>query len=66
MVVFRVKASIAYRLPGPDDGGMGPRHCAAESFATGWSILGHPTISSPSIKDTSTMIARDGGSNFNQ
>ena len=46
---------IVYRLPGPVDGGIGPRH-EALSVATGWSLSGHQTVSSPLVSRTCTMM----------
>ena len=40
-----------YRLPGPVDGGIGPRQ-EALSFAAGWSLSGHHTVSSPLVSRT--------------
>ena len=40
-----------YWLPGPDEGGMGPRKWPF-SFVTGWSSLGHLTVNSPFIRHT--------------
>lgn len=43
--------AIGYRLPGPVDSGIGPRQ-EALSVATGWSLSGHQTVSSPLISRT--------------
>jgi hypothetical protein len=40
--------AIGYRLLGPVDGGIGPRQ-EALTFATGWSLSGHQTVSSPLV-----------------
>ena len=39
---------VIYRLPGPVEGGIRPRH-EALSVATGWSLSGQPTVSSPLV-----------------
>jgi DNA-binding NarL/FixJ family response regulator len=49
-----------YRLPGPVEGEIGPRHKAL-SGATGLSLSGHQTVSSPLVSRTCTMMSRDGG-----
>jgi len=54
-----------YRLRVSDDGGIGPRH-EALSVATGWSLSGHQTVSSPLVSRTCTRMSRDGGSRRNQ
>ena len=57
---------IVYRLPGPVDGGIGPRQEASLNFATGCSKLGHQTINAPSVTRTSTKISLDEGSRRSQ
>ena len=47
---------IVYRLPGPDDGGIGPCQQPVR-WATGLSSVGHHTVNSPFITRTSTMSA---------
>jgi hypothetical protein len=56
---------VIYRLPGPVDGGIGPRH-APRSFATGRSLFSKKTFNSPSVTRTCTKISLDEGSRRNQ
>ena len=46
--------SGAYRLAGPDDGGIGPRQRPFR-FATGWSSVGHQTVNCPFVRQTSII-----------
>ena len=43
--------AIGYRLPGLDDGGIGPRQEALRVL-TGWSLSGHQTVNSPLVSRT--------------
>jgi hypothetical protein len=45
-----------YRLPSPEEGGIGPRQRPFRS-ATGWSSLGHHTVNVPFLIRTSTISA---------
>ena len=51
-----VLCSPGYRLPGPVEGGMGPRQWPFTAV-TGWSSLGHHTVNSPLVRRTSTNKA---------
>jgi hypothetical protein len=52
---------MAYRLPGPVDGGIGLRQ-AAYQLCKGWSSLDHHNIIAPSLIRMSSSIALDVGS----
>ena len=55
----------AVGLPGPVEGGIGPRQ-EPFSFTTGVSWLGHHTVSSPFVRWTCTIISRDSLSRYHQ
>jgi len=58
-------SGVVYLLPGPVDGGIGPRQ-EPFSFATGVSLLDHQTVNSPFVRLACTMISRDSQSLFHQ
>jgi len=60
-----VYGGIVCLLPGPVEGGIGPRQ-EPTSLEMGMSWLGHHTVSSPFVRRTCTIISRDSPSRFHQ